>query len=523
MSATATAASAPEFTPEQLVAQASPATFGHVVSGGLWVPYDHLILLNDYLLRVAAGEIKRLIVTMPPRMGKSELISRYLPAWYLGTFPDRQVILVSFGKELAEGHGEAARELLTEFGPPVFGVSVKGTAKASWGIKGRKGVMLSRSLRGQLTGSGAHLLLIDDPIKDEADAQSELKRERLWTWWEATASTRLQIMGDVRSAVIVVQTRWHENDLAGRLKATGRWETLNLPLFAEADDPLGRAEGETLCPEVLTQEQSQEIKDEKSSYYFSALYQQRPMPAEGIAFKRKDFRYYRVRTVEGTPFYMLQDESKVRTLAQLQDDDEDVEDGWRTIDGGYTQEFQVVDAAASEKQEADYSVVGTFAVTEAHDLLVLDIARQHFEAMDVPGFVKRESDKHGRPPMWIESLGHGLGPFQELSRQGYPIRKLNIEQGSKDKKMLRALLAIAACERHKVFFPVTTGEYAVHAPWLGDFEDELVAFWRGRHDDQVDVLAYAARVLPMVTFRKGPVMSEPKGKPLGAGIMDMQF
>lgn len=509
MSATATAASAPEFTPEQLVAQASPATFAHVTSEGRWVPYEHLILLNDYLLRVAAGEIKRLIVTLPPRHGKSELISRYLPAWYLGTFPDRQVLLVCYGKELAEDHGNAARRLLTEFGPSVFGVSVEDTAAGRWRVHGREGLMLSRSLRGEITGRGAHLLIIDDPIKDELDAQSELKRERLWTWWQSTASTRLQIMGG-ESAAILVQTRWHESDLAGRLKATGEWETLNLPALAEADDPMGRAEGEPLAEELLNVEDYEAIKREKGSYFFAALYQQRPAPPEGIMFKRPNFRYYRGRQGLQARFYMLQDDTAG-------------EDGVRTIDGGYMRVFQTVDVAASEADEADYTVVGTWGVTDAHDLVVLDIARQHFEILDVPGFLKRESDKHSRPPMWIESFGHGLGPFKALSRDGYPIRKLEAEQGTKRDKVARAMGAVAAYERHKVFHPATTGEDAIDAPWLGDFEDELAAFPRGAHDDQVDALAYAVQLLPTIGFRKGPVMSEPKGKPLGAGIMDMQF
>ncbi len=486
------------------LAYCSPASFAHVVSGGLWVPYEHLILLNDYLLRVTTGEITRLIVTMPPRHGKSELISRYLPAWYLGRFPDRQVILASYGKDLAADHGEKARELLSTWGPRMFGVTVTDQGASRWRVDDHEGVMVSSGLRGGITGRGAHLLIIDDPIKDELEAQSELKRERVWNWWQSTASTRLM---PGPSAVIVVQTRWHEDDLAGRLIGeSDRWTLLNLPALAEADDELGRDEGEALCHELYDEAQFAAMRAEKGSYFFAAMYQQRPAPAEGIMFKRQHFRYYEVQVV---PINAAIDQR----LYVLHDDEE------RRVDAGFCTVFQTCDVAISSRDTADWTVVATWALTPDRDLLLLDVERQRFEEQQIAMFLKRCSDKHGRPPMWVESFGAGRSPLGVLTRDGYPVMALPAEAGTKLDKVTRAFGAVSAYERHGIFHPRNYSE----APWLQAFEEELIPFPNATHDDQVDVVSYAARMVPIVG---GPQrrMQQPNGwRPVTGGIMSEMF
>lgn len=470
------------------------------------MPYDHLILINDHLLRCAARDIKRLIITTPPRHGKSELVSRYTPAWWLGTYPDDQVILTSYGARLAAKWGREARNELTEYGPAVFGVQVAENPAASdeWEVADHEGIMVTDGIKGGVTGRGANLLVIDDPIKDAQTAQSAVERNKVWDWWLSTASTRLMPNG----VVIVVQTRWHEDDFAGRLLAESgeRWTLLELPALAEENDVLGRPVGEALAPEMFTREMLLAKKDESGPYYFAAMYQQKPAPPEGIMYKKSNFRYY----VEHEP-ELIPGVGGVHASTYMLYEDE----GQRAIDSGYPKRFQVVDVAASEKDEADYSVVGTFAVTDVFDLLVLDIARQHFDVLDVPGFLMRESDKHGKPPMWIETFGHGLGPFKALSRKGYPVRELKVEQGTKIDKVARSMSAIAAYERHKVF-------HLRGAEWLPVLEHELTGFPAGKNDDQVDVMAYAAQILPMLGVEEQP-KTEQKGKPIGAGIMEMQF
>jgi predicted phage terminase large subunit-like protein len=477
------------------LASLSPASFAHIVSEGIWIPFEHLILLNDYLLRVECGEIKRLIVTMPPRHGKSVLISRYLPAWYLGKHPDRDVLLVCYGKELAEDHGNAARQLLTTWGPSIFGVRVEDEAASRWRVADHDGMMLSRSLRGEITGRGAHLLIIDDPIKDELDAQSELKRERVWTWWQSTGSTRLQLMGG-EAAAILVQTRWHEDDLAARLKATGEWTTLNLPALAEDDDEMKRKPGEPLAAELIDREGYEKVKREKGSYFFAAMYQQKPAPAEGVMFKRKHFRYYRT---EGIHYAIPRED----------------EDGERMIDRGFCVNFQTVDTAISDKETADWTVVSTWAVTRDRDLLLLDVKRQHFEAQELERFLMRANDEHGRPHMYVEKFGAGRSPLAGLSRAGYPVSEVPAEAGTTLNKTTRAHGAVAAYERHAIFHPYPYPE------WLEAFELELVSFPQAKNDDQVDTVAYAARLLPTMGFVEE--VRAPAYRPLSAGVMGMRF
>ena len=146
-----------------------------------------------------------LVIEAPPRHGKSELISHYLPAWYLGTHPDRQVILTGYESSFARTWGRKARGLLEEWGEALFGVRVRGNLRAAndWGLEGFRGGMLTAGAGGPLTGRGAHLLIVDDPIKNSSDACSEVLRDRLWDWWESTASTRLEPGG----CAIVIATR----------------------------------------------------------------------------------------------------------------------------------------------------------------------------------------------------------------------------------------------------------------------------------------------------------------------------
>lgn len=499
------------------LASLSPASFAHVVSGGSWIPFEHLILLNDYLIRLEAREITRLIVTMPPRHGKSELISRYTPAWYLGKNPDHKIILTSFGDKLATGHGGAARKLLQAWGPPVFGVEVEGNSDADWKIKGHTGEMVSRSVRGEITGKGAHLFIIDDPIKDELAAVSERNRETVWSWWQATASTRLELMGDEAVAVLV-QTRWHEDDLAARLIKAGGWTLLNLPALAEAPedadkdkwrDAIGRKDGDPLAVELIDRAGYEKLRAEKGNYFFSALYQQKPMPAEGVMFKRKHFRYYRIEEemvgALQVKFMVIEPEGELgEGLAPP-----------RRIDLSQCTVFQTADVAISDADTADYTVVGTFAVTGRGELLILDIQRRHFEDQQTVGFLKAENDRYGKPRMYVERFGAGRSPLAVLKRDGYPVQEIPAEAGTKQNKVTRSFVAVAAYERHAVFHPYP------YPSWLEDFENELTSFPNAAHDDQVDTVSYACRLGPMV----GPGEFIPKhtSKPLGAGIHEARF
>lgn len=259
----------------------TPATFAAQVSGGRWRMTRHLEAIDqaicDTILRFSAPI---LVIEAPPRHGKSELVSRYLPAWYLGRFRRRRVMLAGYAASFARSWGRKARSLLADHGKEVFGVEVDMSVRAAadWGLQGFDGGMITAGVGGPLTGRGADLLIIDDPIKNAEQAQSAAIRENHWDWWQTTASTRIEPGG----CAIVIATRWSEDDLSGRLiKAAEEGEgwpvrRLRLPAIAEADDLLGRAPGEALWPERWPIERLERLRDSKDAHWWHALYQQHP-------------------------------------------------------------------------------------------------------------------------------------------------------------------------------------------------------------------------------------------------------
>jgi len=491
---------------DRLTARSSPAGLAWVDGGraenlerdGGWYPAPHLRLLNQYLLRVVAGEIQRLIVTMPPRHGKSMLISETLPAWYLGVYPNRKVMLTSATGEFALDLSRKARRKLEEFGPEFFGVAVHGESRAAhrWEIADHNGIMVAAGIGGQITGKGADLLIIDDPIKDDKTAQSDVERNNHWNWWISTARPRLQ----KGAGVVLVLTRWHEDDLAGRMlelaehnSAADQWQVLNLPALAEDDDRLGREPGAPLCPDLIPLEDLERTRATQGDYYWSAMYQQRPAPAEGLLFKREDFRYFKLDREHD--LYLLETDTGLKSF--------------RVADCTH---FQTCDVAASEKEMADYTVIATWAVTAEGDLLLVGRERQRFELPDLTGFLSRTF--HGAEPLpvflGIEAFGHGLGVVQGLIREGLPVRKLNPDKD----KVSRARVAQARYEEHKIWHPRGV-------VWLDEWEAELLSFPYAAHDDQVDVLAYAARQLPNITVGRGRRRERRPGEMAGVRTREM--
>jgi predicted phage terminase large subunit-like protein len=269
---------------------ASPGLFAKTASRGRWRFARHLALLDDALCDAAARRKKRIIVQLPPRHGKSELVGRYFPAWYLGTFPDHNVIYASYEAGQARKYGRYARNVLAERGAQCFGLKVSDDSHAAdrWNIQGREGGMVTSGVGGPLTGKGADILIVDDPVKNAEEAASEVRRDAIWDWWESTALTRLEPNG----VAIIVQTRWHKDDLAGRAQsqqAGENWHVINLPALAEEGDMLGRQPGEALWPERYPRDVLEQIRDSRSLYWWLALYQQRPTKYASIEWPAEHF------------------------------------------------------------------------------------------------------------------------------------------------------------------------------------------------------------------------------------------
>ncbi len=259
-------------------------------------------LIAEHLEAVERGEIKRLMIFMPPRTGKSELLIRFI-AWCLGRNPDWSMIYTSYGADLAwEKSHEARNAVASEEFSSVFGrqslaeqqveLSKSSRSVQRWRIQGRRGGLTAQGVGGPLTGKGAHIAIIDDPVKNREEADSFRVREHTWRWYVSTLYTRLEPAG----AVILVMTRWHVDDLAGRLleraasdPLADQWHVLSLPALAEEHDALGRQPGQALNRERFDEAALASIQTTVGRREWLALYQQRPVPAEGAMFQRQWF------------------------------------------------------------------------------------------------------------------------------------------------------------------------------------------------------------------------------------------
>lgn len=451
-----------KLSPEELAKGSLIGWAGHA-SRGKWVCPPHLALLARVVTEAASKPNARVIVSIPPRHGKSKLVSEHFPPWYLGRFPDRRVILASYESDFAASWGRKARDLFSEFGPPVFNERVRAdvAARASWSVAGHEGGMDTCGVGGSATGKGADLLLIDDPVKNAEEANSPTFRKRAWAWFQAVAYTRLEPNG----SIVLVMTRWHQDDLAGRLleaaKAGGeQWEEIRLPAIAEKNDPLGRAPGEALWPARYNREALARIKKAVGSYVWSALYQQRPSPETGLHMKREWFRYY----TEPSPGQF-------------------VLGSHGTVGRHNLVTFATVDLATSEEDEADYTAIATWGRDHLNRLLLLDLVRAQLPAPDIVPAMKRALARWDLSAIWVETAGFQLSILQTAWRANLPGRELK----AKGNKLARFLPAIAAFEAERVWLPSS-------ASWLADYESELLSFPVVTNDDQVDVTSYAVHV-----------------------------
>lgn len=433
----------------------------------LYRPANHHRRIADKLEAVERGEIDRLMIFMPPRHGKSELASRRFPAWFLGRNPNRQIIAASYNSDLASDFGREVRDIV---GSPEYGVLFHARLREDSRAADRwhtdqGGAYVAAGVGTAVTGRGAHVLLIDDPLKDREEADSEIRRQRVWDWYTSTAYTRLMPGG----AVVVIQTRWHEDDLAGRLlaqQAAGgdQWDILELPALNTA--------GVALWPEWYDAPALERIRQAIGARDWSALYQQRPAPEEGDYFKAEWLR----------PYTQAPDK---RTLLVYGGSDYAV-----TANGG------------------DYTVHAVVGCDPDGRLYLLDLWRKQAAADQ---WIESFCDlvREWQPIEWAEEQGQiksGVGPFLERrmrERDAYVVRSTFPTRGD---KAVRAQSMRGRMALDGLYVPVS-------APWYADFCSELLSFPAGKHDDQVDAIGlvgqlldkiHAGRALPNDTGRRRP-------------------
>ncbi|MCP9907973.1 terminase [Cyanobium sp. BA5m-21] len=258
------------------------------------------------LQRVADGQLNRLIVCCPPRLGKSLLVSKLFPAYWVSRYPTRFCAIASYSAELAYAHSREARHYYRAVGNPL---SKDSTAVGNW-LTPDRGGCIAAGVRGPFTGKGYALGIIDDPYKGPEDANSAAQRQKLIEWFQSVWLTRSEpgVNGNAGAAQVVVLTRWHQDDLIGWLleqesgDAPQHWHLLNLPATCEPPEqqlhfaatctlePDWRQPGEPLCPERFPLAELEQIRIRAGSYWWNALYQQRPSPAEGLLFQRQWLR-----------------------------------------------------------------------------------------------------------------------------------------------------------------------------------------------------------------------------------------
>lgn len=447
-------------------------------------------MIAEKLEAVARGEIKRLRIHMPPRHGKSELGSKRFPAWFMGRHPRRHVIAASYNSDLAADFGREVRNIVASKPyQAVFDTTLAEDSSAAnrWHTQ-HGGMYAAVGIGTATTGRGAHILMIDDPFKDREEADSQTHREKVWRWYTSTAYTRLEsditldelteddhlwheLLDDIgegnaepfEGAIVLICTRWHEDDLAGRVEAAQnnggeQWEVLDLPAILE--------DGRALWHAKFPVARLHKIRDTIGARDWSALYQQRPTPEEGDYFKREWFRYYNV-----PPKHL-------RTYG--------ASDYAVTAKGG------------------DYTVHVVCGVDPDDNLYILDVWRSQAEShVWVEEFINLV-DKH-KPLRWNEEQGQiikSLGPFITKRMRDRKVNCWREQMSSVADKPTRARAFQARCAMGKVYFPH-------NAPWVADLQAELLNFPAGKHDDQVDALGLVGRMLDTMVGGRAP-KEEPK-------------
>lgn len=425
------------------------ATYAAVVGKRHWSPYPWC---TDLLRRVQYELTKkdaRIIINAPPRHGKTESVSHWLPTWYIDTWPHRRVILTSNTADLAvELSGRIRDELETN--PLCLSVPRKDSRSREMWRTMQSGGVKAAGAGGTIIGRGADLFIIDDPHKDIHEALSPTARKKIIEWFNGTAYHRLEPNG----SIVVIQTRWHEGDLSGYLinEHDDDWTVFRYPALAEDDDDiLGRSIGEPLCPERFSAE-AIESKKAMGSYLFAGLYQQRPAPLEGGMVKAQWFRY------------------------------------WSSLPDNLDEWIQSWDLTF--KETGTSYVVGQVWARKSADYYLVDQIRGKMGFNDQVKAMISMSQKWPRAvTKIIEDAADAQAVKATLERDISGII-LTPAKGSKEANLAAV---VGVIESGNVFLPNA-------AEWLGDFLAEVTTFPAANNDDQVDAMSHGLQRFQKVSY-----------------------
>jgi predicted phage terminase large subunit-like protein len=457
-----------------------------------WFHADLAARLDRFVERVLNQESPRLIINVPPRHGKSIEASQYFPAFVLGRAPELEIITCSHTLSLALEFSRKTRALVqderhTQLFPDSV-LDMDNRNAAGWKTT-KGGGYFPAGVGGAIVGRGAHILIIDDPLKNAEEAASTTVRESVWSWFTTTAYTRLAPGG----GVLVILQRWHLDDPAGRLIRAGSegegdvYEVVSYSAIAEHDEyrlpdgtivdhpapgaQLLRKVGEALHPPRWPLERLEAIKRTLSPYEWSALYQQRPVVGENALFTED-------------MFVLNEQEDFPERLSM----------------------YSTNDLAIGQKQHHDWTVNIAFGVDEDDDIWVVDLIRGRFDALELVDMMIDVHLRHNTLADGIErsQIQMSIGPFFEKRREERSANNMNIVElspGNRD-KVARSRSIQGRCRQRKVHLPK-------NAPWLQLFMNEVLAFPVGQHDDQVDAFNWIGLMLdetdiPRIFKRRGP-------------------
>lgn len=441
----------------------TPGDLSHFLNPKL-IQTPALDLIDEALIEAFTTPDARLMVFLAPQEGKSTRVAETFPLWVLLQNPDARIVMTSYAMSLARRNGRAVRTHIETHGRDL-GIQIRPdvAAQAEWQLDGHRGGVYAVGIGGGLTGRPADMLIIDDPHSGMETAESETYQMRAWDWWTGTASTRLA----PGAPVVLIMTRWHQLDLAGRLLAAEDghlWRVLNIPAQADHDpskdetDPLGRVPGEFLeSARQRTTEQWEAIKKRAGSRVWNALYQGRPAPSEGGLFKRSDWQWY------DRPLWTS-------------------EDGVYRTTGAADEVIMSWDMAFKATQNSDY-VCGQVWLKRGADAYLLDQKHGRLTFTETLHAVEAMHSKWPQAAaILVEDKANGTAVIDSLKTRVPGIIPIT----PRESKEARAAAVTPFIEAKNVYLPKPS-----LAAWSDGLVEEAAAFPNGAHDDRVDALTQA--------------------------------
>lgn len=413
--------------------------------------------IQEFVERPTSAPYEIMVLNVPPQHGKSVTVTATLPSWYLGKNQRSKVIEISYNTDYARQFGRQNRDKIKEFGQQVFGIEVasRPSGELEFELTNHAGGMISRGVDAGITGRGCNLMIIDDPIKNRQEADSKTKRDRIWSEWADSYRSRLA----PGAKVILIMTRWHEDDLAGRMiEMEEDVEILNLPCEAETDDIMGRAVGDSLHPEIgkgnrWLKKFKQNIIATKGTRTWEALYQGHPTVEEGNLIKREWWQYY-----DAVPADCLM--------------------------------IMSVDATFKDSDRSDFVAIQIWGKFGAEYFLV-DRVKARMDFVSTVNRIKYLRYAYPRlAGILIEEKANGAAIINVLRKDIPGIIPVDPAGG----KMARVSAVSGAIEAGNVFLPRDK-------PWVDEFIEEFAAFPNAAHDDEVDCCSQALNRL-IYTYTK---------------------